>query len=387
MDSDDEVQAPEGGESWFVLRPAALLMGLPYAMRWEVTRRHPYYLRFWQQARNYYERPADESGLASPERGAALVLQGIGASGPPPPPAATAESLGAGTLSQDWESGAVAPLTFRGLIGLLTADLPPDLLAQAGRFLTDCATAAGGDPEQKHAFLTQLCELKHPALDACPSRPVVGVNINAAQSVIAEAMERLVKGWKEQKNIPEQRRRDDKLEDYLAVWDLREGWAADHYDCERERSLREIAKTLHISLSTAANRYRSAFRVIVGREYSPALWARVIAGFKLSMLLDPEELPRRTLSRPWRDKQSRPVPESVLQPRHDGEKCVGLLNLAGVDSGEIAYVDLVLDVQTLIDQGRSNEEIVATLEMESSDAATVIEYLRQRHVEVRQSGD
>jgi hypothetical protein len=81
------------------------------------------------------------------------------------------------------------------------------------------------------------------------------------------------------------------------------------------------------------------------------------------------------------------VPESVLQPPDDGSGRVGLLNAAGVDGGEIAYVEFVLDVQTLIDQGRSNQQIVAILEMECPDAATVIEFLRQRQVEHGPSGD
>jgi hypothetical protein len=93
---------------------------------------------------------------------------------------------------------------------------------------------------------------------------VVGINLNAPQRVITAAVEQLVRQWKDKRGIGERCRRDDKLEEYLAVWDLREGWAGRQYDGSRERTLRQIAGQLGIPLSTAANRYRAAFRLIVG---------------------------------------------------------------------------------------------------------------------------
>ena len=68
-----------------------------------------------------------------------------------------------------------------------------------------------------------------------------------------------------------------------------------------------------------ANRYRSAFRLIVGRDYSPALWARVLGFLKVYEWLDPQELPRRTLRRPWQDRQPRAVNESALQAPGAGQ--------------------------------------------------------------------
>jgi hypothetical protein len=368
-------EAPE--ESWFVPRPTAVLLDLSVAHRWEVTRRHPYYLRFWELARAHYERPA-ACAPGGPEWSAALLLQAIGVGNAPPPPGDSAESLGALSLAPGWESGAVAPVTFRGLLGLIMSGLPPELLAQVGRFLAGGGTTAGSGPEAQYTALSWLSQLKHPALEAFPPRPVVGVNISAPQRVIVEAVEYLVRGWKEQQGIPERRRREDKLDDYLAVWDLRESWTGDRYDTAGEQSLREISQHLQIPLSTAANRYRSAFRLIIGRDYSPSLWARVLGFLKVADRLERDQLPRRSLRRPWRDRQPRPVPESVLQPPGAGAGAAGLLNTAGAGGDEVAYVELVLDVQDLIEQGRSNREIVAALEMNGPEAEGAVEFLRRR---------
>jgi hypothetical protein len=273
----------------------------------------------------------------------------------------------------------VAPVTFRGLVGMLLSDLPPELLVQVGRLLQECGTAAGAAPGENYRSLTDLYALQHPVLDASPRRPVVGVNVDAPQRIITQAIEQFTRRWKEQQGIPEQRRRDDKLADYLAVWDLREGWRGDRYDSRQERTLREIAHQVKVSVSTAANRYRSAFRLIVGHDHSPALWARVLGFLKAYEWLDPEELPRRTLRRPGRDRQPREVPEAVLQAPGAGAGATGLLNTFGISDSEIAYVDLLLDVQHLLAEGRSDAQIVAALEMTAPNAEEAVAFLRQRY--------
>jgi hypothetical protein len=365
-------------EPWFIPRPSILLMDLPVNLRWEVTRRHPYYLRFWHLAHQHHQQPATDPQQRALEESAVLVLRAIGVSDDPPPPAASAESLGAGSLSSGWESGAVAPVTFRGLAGMLLADLPPEARLELGHFLTASAAPAEDPSSQRYQFLSELHRLRHAAFDASPNRPVVGINVNAPQRVVVQAVEELVRRWKEESGVPERRRRDDKLQDYLAVWDLREGWVSDHYDSLREQTLRQIAQQLKAPTSTVANRYRSAFRMIIGCEYAPERWARVLGFLKVAEWLGPEELPRRTLRRPWRDRQRRAVPESVLQAPGAGREAAGLLNTLAVSDAEIAYVDLVLDIQELQAKGRSNAEIVAVLELTSPDAEQMLDYLRQR---------
>jgi len=178
--------------------------------------------------------------------------------------------------------------------------------------------------------------------------------------------------------IPELRRRDDKLDEYLKIWDLREGWFNDQYECSREQTLREIAQELGISLTTAANRYRSAFHMIIGCDYSPEVWARVFGIFKIAEFLAPDEVPRRSLRRPWRNFKSRLVPESVLQQSEQHEAGNGILGTLCVCQNEITFTELILDIKDLLAQGRSNDEITAVLDFTSPEAFGIIEHIRQR---------
>jgi hypothetical protein len=380
--SDGPGPVPEPvAESWLIPRDHRLLMELPVAMRWEVTRRHPYYLRFWQLGHQHHCQPATDPTHRKLEESAALILQAIGVTGDPPPPSASVEALGATGLSQAWKSGAVAPLSFRGLVGMLLTGLPVDALAAVGQLLSATAAARDAGPAASYGAVSALYQLAHPALDAVPNRPVVGVNVQAPQRVILEALKELVRQWKQQEAIPEKRRRDDKLDQYLAVWDLREGWAGDGYDGSQEHTLRQIARQLGIPLSTAANRYRSAFRLIIGRDYSPPLWARVLGFLKLSEWVNPEALPKLAGRRPWRDRQPRLVLESVVQPPGQGKDAPSILNTVGVSPAETGLVDLVLDIQDLLAQGKTNEEIAAALELTGPEVTEVIDYYRQRHAE------
>jgi hypothetical protein len=365
-------------ESWIVPRPPQILMELPFAYRWEVTRRHPYYLRFWEFAHRFHQQPSNDPTRRGLEETAALILRGIGVSGDPTSPATSAEGLGAGNLSQAWEGGAVAQTTFRALLGILLLELPPELRGQVGQLFLASQQAEGDPQQQKHDLVSALCRLKHPALDAFPNRPLVGINLHAPQRVITEAVESFVRKWKEETGIPERRRRDDKLDEYLAVWDRREGWVGDHYDVAREQTLREIAKERTLAVSTTANQYRSAFYLIFGQDYTPELWSRVLGCLKICEFVDPQQMPKRTLLRPWRSPQPRLVPESALQPAGMEENRRGILNTVAISQAEIGSLELQLDIQELIALGRSNKEISELLEMTSETASDLIDYLRAR---------
>lgn len=366
------------GESWLIPRDHRLLMELPVALRWEVTRRHPYYLQFWELAHRHHHSPSSDRDQCNLETSATLILQAIGVSGDPPPPNATAEALGATSLSQGWGSGAVAPVTFRGLVQMLLLGLPRETCAAVGQFLSASATPSELTPEVKYQALFKLSQLRDPALDGVPNRPVIGVNVQAPQRVILDAVEQLVRQWKQEGNISEKRRRDDKLDDYLTVWDLREGWAGDHYDGSREQTLRQIAREQGIPLSTAANRYRSAFRLITGRDYAPDLWARLLGLLKLTEWADPVALPKLAARRPWRQQQPREISETVLQPAVAAEVGTSVLNTIGISPAEVGAVDLLLDIQHLLAQGRSNEEIATALELPYPEAGELIESYRER---------
>src|SRR5262249_40279524 len=304
------------------------------------------------------------------------ILLAIGVRGEPPPPGADLESLGGSQLSSAWESGAVAPITLRGLIGMLLAALPPDRSARVGELLLAHAAATTGPQERLYSSLQLLHNLKHPALECFPDAPLVGINVNAPQRMILQAMEEQVQQWKQERGLSEHRRRDDKLKDYLDAWDLREGWMVDHYDLSREKTLRQVAHDQGFPLSTAANRYRSAFRLIVGADYTPDRWLRVIASWKIAASQAPLSKAARVLRRPRRSPARQPVPGSRLvdSPKEWLEK-------NGIVRDEIAVTDLLLDLRHLIEAGRNDGEILEELEL-SRDAIPLINYLRQRQVDL-----
>jgi hypothetical protein len=357
-------------------------MDLPHAYRWEVTRRHPYYLRLWELAQRFYEGPSNEIMQRALEKLAAVILRGaLGVTAAPPPPGASAESLGLGNLGAAWEKGAVAPMTIRGLLGMAMTDLPPELLVRVGQLFIRCGERLKPEEGKPLAFVSELSSLKEPVLDSLPARPLLSINLHAPLRAITEGVEATVGQWKTEQGIGERRRRDDKLEDYLAVWDRREGWVNDHYDITKELTLREIAQQLRIPLPTAANRYRSAFRLIVGHDYAPSLWAQLIGAPKLLVCFGTDDRPRRTLRRPWADRQPRAVPEAALQPPGDSSEGTGMLNTFGTNDLERDYANLLSDIQKMIAEGHSNAEIKTALEMTSSEAEAAIEYLRQRHLD------
>jgi hypothetical protein len=74
------------------------------------------------------------------------------------------------------------------------------------------------------------------------------------------------------------------------------------------------------------------------------------------------------------------VPDSVVQPRHQEESC-SILDTCTVGATETALVDLVLDIQQLLAQGRSNGQIVAKLELTGPQAVEMIDYFRRRYAD------
>jgi hypothetical protein len=120
----------------------------------------------------------------------------------------------------------------------------------------------------------------------------------------------------------------------------------------------------------------------VGCEYTPERWVRLLAFLKVAEWLGLDELPKRTLRRPWRSPRPRPVPESVLQPPHAAGESDRFLNVAGISEGEFAYVELVLDIKHLLGKGKTNAAIKEELELSSPHADEVIDFLREREQEL-----
>jgi hypothetical protein len=275
--------------------------------------------------------------------------------------------------------GAVAPATFRTLAQILLLALPAPQRAQLGRLLNESAEYDSSDSPQMYGINYRLAEMSDGVWDSYPEAPIVSINLQMPQRAISEAIEGLVRKWKEEKQIPEHRRRDDKLDEYLKVWDLREGWIDGKYDGSAEKTFRQIAEDTGTPIQTLIDRYRTAFRYLSGHDYTPNLWIRLVGPLKLPRhLVDPSNmgLIRR---RPWRSPNLRPVTESVLLPGRREHERPEFLEVAGVTPSDIAVVDLSLDIETLLDLGRSDSEIIEELELQSSLAADLVAELRRRH--------
>ena len=379
--ADASKSGEETREPWIVPRPAEVLLELPVPYRWEFTRRHPYYLRFWEPAHRCHTAPSNDAVQRGLEDSASLIMTLIGVTADPPPPSLTADALEATPLKEAWIGGAVAPVTFRGYATTLLAGLPPDVLDTLGTMLTACAKGDNTTNETRYRLINELKHVSHPALDTFPKGPVVGINLQAPANAILDAIENLVKQWKTEAGIPDQRRRDEKLPEYLKIWDLREGWVGDHYDSREERTFNQISQQLSVPPGTVGNRYRSAFRYIFGRDFTPELWGRVIGFLKLMDWMDRSEIPIRTLTRRWRTPSPNPVSESRVQPSEGNGTVKRLLDTVGISQSEIAMVDLELDLRSLIDEGRTNEEIITELELQSDAASEMIDYLRTRRAD------
>jgi hypothetical protein len=373
---DDENQL--GNRSWLLLRPPNITMSLPLEFRWEFTRRHPYYLQFWQLAKRHHEKSSQDSEQRAREQAAIFILSGIGmaASMVPPDPQFGPEAVGHGDLGAVWRGGAVAPATFRTLAHMLLAALPGAQRSQLGRLLNESAefdSANSGAMFDVHQRLANMGDI---VWDSFPQVPVVSLNLEMPQRAITEAIENLVREWKEDRSIPEQRRRDDKLTAYLTVWDAREGWTNGEYAGPREQTFRQIAAATREPLSTVISRYRTAFRYLSGHNYSPELWIRLMGPLKLSRFVEGEGLAMR---RPWRSPNLRPVTETVLLPGRREFERPEFLQIAGVTSSAIASIDLAMDIQTLIAQDRTDDEIVEHLEIRLPGANDLVAELRRRH--------
>jgi hypothetical protein len=372
------VETSDGaGTHRIVLRPTKFVMQLPVRFRSEFTRRHPYYPNFWRVAR--------KSSLGADPRiqlmneAARIILGGIGFTGEPVDPATSHESLGMDQLPTAWIDGAVAPLNLRGFVAVLLA-LPPSTRMEIGNFLAESALGSNDLPDRFKAQ-RRLAELVAPELDQYPDVAMISVNLHAADRTILSAVRALLKGWRPKFNVRATRRRDDRLEDYLRVWDLREGWTGAKYEVHGERRFHEIAREIKAPIRTVANRYASAFRIIVGHPYRPELWLHLFGLLKLSDLVGAGEFSRIAQRRPWRSKSLRPVPATVVQPERDENDATQLLHAAGVSSDEIATTDLLMDIESLIVKGRSDAQIMEDLELTADADVRLVAYIRDRVTE------
>ena len=111
----------------FVTRPALQLMNYSLEMRWEFTRRHPYYLGLWRIVKQFHqEQELYQSGddqYRLDVMAAKFGLGAIGAGGEPVPPETPFVEISGEDPS--FLCGSLQPLTIRDMTGIFLTQLSP----------------------------------------------------------------------------------------------------------------------------------------------------------------------------------------------------------------------------------------------------------------------
>lgn len=361
---------------FFLPRPKGQVQSLPAEFRWEVTRRHPAYVSFWEPAGEFFA----SLGNATPQEGmvrpiAAAIVNAVGVSGAAPDPSLEFDELGDQGNSNSWRSGAISPLTLRGMIDRLLVVLKPEEFRQIMQSMLDAMESKDDENEQRMEARLSLQRIGDDPLDYAFPEPLVTINPQMANGIVKRDLDLLLTEWRDRLGITVGRDRSDNYADYLKVWDVREGWEKGTYFPDRERTLREVAQTLEITEANANSRYRRAFELITGYQYSPAMWVRFMGIVKLSQS-SVEALGRIARRRPLRNRAPREVPESVLSPSEGTQGIISGLSLE-VGRANEELRDLMIDISQRMDSGASNEEIQESLGI-ASELNEVLEILRSR---------
>lgn len=354
------------------LRPSESFLQLPLKYRWEATRRHPYYLRFWHLAAADVD-PGDQRAVLARDA-ARVILKAVNVSSCPVDPAVSFEELDRQPASNAFLGGALAPFTLRGCVTLLAQSLEGNALRAVARELLAASNVSRDNPAAWHGAHERIAQL--PGLDGIPNDGVVSFNPRAPMQAIVDDLKEHVRAVKERLGVRELRRRFEKLPEYFRAWDAREGWTGSGYDRSCEKKLKQIARNRRLPLRTVSGHYRAAFEIIFGTTYDPDLWVKLVMPLKFAGAGGDASPPR--VGRPLRTRTRRPVPESVLSNPRDA---FPLLNAAGFSSTEFEFRDLLMDIRHLISVGASNEEICKIMEL-GPDGAETIEYLREHQDEL-----
>lgn len=287
-------------DKWQVFgRPWSALSGLPQDLRWEITRRHGYYVAFWDFD-EIFEKAAATRDLTEQERLVdalgSMVLKCIGYTGPSIDPSMSAQKIVQKLFPLAMDDS-IEPLTLRSLLRLLLIDL---------RFeeqnIIGCLFRGAADPadigETQFSDAIRIAASPHLTwLDRMPPGLHLTIDPFAPLQLILDEVKKAVKDQKTELGIRETRRRHEEIPKYLEVWDRREGWLNGAYHGKREKTFKQIAKDLKRPLSTVVSQYRSAFEAITGHKYNSYIWLRVFGILKLSEFFGSTAIPARSLAR------------------------------------------------------------------------------------------
>jgi hypothetical protein len=365
------------------------LMALPFKYRWEFARRHPVYLHTWQDAHLYRNNqlPQDCSlwGFF-----ACQLLSVLGVSGDPVDPALSAEEITAedATTSPGCVIGPVQPMTVRRQLQMIINALPPAVLGTVGAtFMAagDSSYRESDSPEaifdQKQRATQRMLQMQSAELDSFLDAPLYYIHVEAPIRAITDSVAAIANHWKSRRDVKDTRIHRDKFDDYLRVWDEREGWQDGKYDPAHVKTLRQIAKTRRQPMPTTVNHYRQAFRWIVGYDYTIERWAQLLSIFHSRG----KDSALATLARRYKrlvlQTEKAPVPETRLKSsREQRTHESGIVESGSAIRDKIDAVDYVIDIRELSSKGWSDERIAGELEV----TVEFIQMVRERLDELQE---
>lgn len=338
-------------------RPPYQLRNLPVQMRWESTRRHPVYQLLW----NYPSEVCGSNPNPIVLNAAQLITrQGlliqIGYSGPTISPATEFKDIGEDELPE-WMSGSIHPISTRGMLSIALATLSPAALKDISRLFEHAAKEESEEGDFRVQAQFELMRVTDESLDQYPDELIVSLAPQSTVKQFQADAKAVLERFQEQRKLHPGRTRADRYEDYLRIWDMREGWCHGQYQSEREMTLSQIASQTGDSIKTIHNRYRSSFELITGHKYTPELWFRVMGPLRFT---DDElqEISIISKRRPRKSSTRQEIPDSRLNnPEHDDT----LVTSKTQEDNSLELAQMRLDVQSLIAKGWDNDRIAREL--------------------------
>ncbi len=356
-------------------------------MRWELTRRHPYYLSLWRTAARFYEPDkATSESIKLFSVGAVLLLARIGVSGPPLDPALPADEVAPAEGAMTFLAGSIMPAPLRMMANLLAAELEPETLDALGKLFirrAELRTRHGGGWAETADGVENLSEfllLRDYALDSCQRADVVSINLEASDKLLKRDLVTYAKTRRTMRPVRATKIRPAQFRQILDAWDAREGWTGSAYDIPRESHFKNMAFGSRVSVTTLFARYRRAFELVSGHEYSLENWVRLFYVQKL-FAGTPRTVTTAGRTKPiirGRRRTSGPAPKVVLVGNFEIGRAHELTKQAQNESG---YAQLWIDLVDRLRAGKSNEQIRQELDL-TQITNEQLDTLRDRMVEV-----
>lgn len=350
-------------------RPPFHLDRLMPEFKWEVTRRHPWYIQLWEAWLVKHSQGNDLEFLSSALYGLARAVLQI-SNEQLIDPASDFDQLD-GFGSPELGRKALERPTLRQLVVMLGNALSADSLNVVSEILAKIAASkCAGKHEEVLKWYGILAKCTDATdLDCFPPYPLYRISPVAPRDTWQKDVAEIQADWRRELELETRRDRSKSYPDYLRVWDLREGWFNGEYVSSRTTRLSEIAETLNESMSTVRNWYRSAFQLIFGHSITKDLWDSSMGEYQVSKAVGGHSA--LSLERTLRAAQSNPQ----------------MVNESSLTGGSGDFIESVpageaFDSQTatqriieLIEEGSSNEEIREDLGLGPS-IIEAIDYLR-----------